>query len=73
MEKLEYALKVIANCDFCNGIGATYWGNGEDYFDYETCVCNPYELILDESGDVIFDNGLLSQDELSIFATQEAN
>jgi hypothetical protein len=73
MDKLETALRAIKNCDACRGMGAIYWGNGEDYFDYETCECNPYELILDNDGDVIWDNGLLSENELSIFATQEAN
>ena len=70
MEKLEYALKQIANCDFCNGVGTLYWDNGDDY-SFETCECNPYELILDD-GDVIWDNGLLSQNDLSIFSTGEA-
>ena len=70
MSKLDYALKLIANCDFCNGVGVQYWTNGED-FDFEDCICNPYSLILDESGDVIWDNGLLSEPEL--FTSQEAN
>ena len=72
MDKLEYALRTIENCDLCNGMGAQYWANGDDY-DFENCECNPYELILDEDGDVIWDNGLLSEPELSIFATSEAN
>jgi len=42
---------------------------GED-FDVEDCICNPYGLILEE-GEVIWDNGLLSEPEL--FLTQEAN
>ena len=70
MEKLEYLIRQIKNCDLCNGNGAQYWDNGEDY-DFENCVCNPYELILD-GNDVLWDNGLLSQDELSIFATGES-
>ena len=70
MEKLEYALEKIANCDLCNGVGVHYWSNDEDY-SFEDCECNPYGLILDD-GDVIWDNGLLSQDVLSIFATGEA-
>ena len=69
MSKLDYALKLIANCDFCNGVGTLYWSNGDDY-DFENCVCNPYELILDD-GDVIWDNGLLSEPEL--FTSLEAN
>ena len=72
MDKLEYALRTIQNCDFCNGTGNLSWTNGDDY-DFETCECNPYELILDENGDVLWDNGLLSEPELSIFATSEAN
>ena len=72
MDKLEYALRTIANCDLCNGLGYQGWANGEDY-SVEDCECNPYGLILDEDGDVIFDNGLLSENELSIFATSEAN
>jgi|DEB0MinimDraft_3_1074331.scaffolds.fasta_scaffold155154_2 hypothetical protein len=72
MDKLEYALRQIENCDLCNGQGVNYWSNGEDY-DFEDCVCNPYGIILDEDGDVIWDNGLLSESELSIFATSEAN
>jgi hypothetical protein len=71
MDKLEYALRMIRNCDFCNGTGNLYWSVGED-FDSEVCVCNPYELILD-GDEVIWDNGLLSEKELSIFATSEAN
>jgi hypothetical protein len=69
MDKLEYALRTIANCDLCNGLGYQGWANGED-FDVEDCVCNPYGLILEE-GEVIWDNGLLSEPEL--FTTQEAN
>ena len=72
MDKLEYALRTIENCDLCYGKGVFYYGNGDDY-DFENCECNPYELILDEDGDVIWDNGLLSEPELSIFATREAN
>jgi hypothetical protein len=68
MDKLEYALRTIANCDLCNGLGYQGWANGEDY-DMEDCICNPYGLIL-EGGEVIFDNGLLSEPEL--FTTQEA-
>jgi hypothetical protein len=63
MDKLEYALRAIQNCDSCNGQGNLYWGNGED-FDSETCECNPYELLLDYDGSVIWDNGLLSEPEL---------
>ena len=70
MSKLDYALKIIANCDLCNGVGVQYWTNGED-FDFEDCICNPYSLILDDDGDVIWDNGLLSEPEL--FTSQEAN
>ena len=63
MDKLEYALRTIANCDLCGGKGVNYWANGEDY-DFEDCDCNTYGLILDEDGDVIYDNGLLSEPEL---------
>jgi hypothetical protein len=69
MDKLEYALTQIEKCDLCNGQGVNYWSNGEDY-DFEDCICNPYGLILDESGEVIFDNGLLSEPEL--FRSMEA-
>lgn len=79
MDKLEYALEKIANCDICEGKGTHYWSNGEDY-DFEDCVCNPYALILDENKEVIWDNGLISEPELvenfyrlGIFATGEAN
>jgi hypothetical protein len=72
MDKIEYALNAIRNCNACDGKGNLYWSQGED-FDTEVCECNPYELILDENGDVIWDNGLLSQNELSIYATAEAN
>ena len=64
MDKLEYALRQIANCDLCLGQGNLYYGNGDDFYDAEACVCNPYELILDYNGDVIWDNGLLSEPEL---------
>ena len=63
MDKLEYALRQIRNCDLCLGRGVDYWSNGEDY-DFEDCICNPYGLILDEDGSVIFDNGLISEPEL---------
>lgn len=68
MDKLEYAIRQIANCDLCNGQGAQYWSNGEDY-ELEDCICNPYGLILD-GNDVVWDNGLLSEPEL--FRTMEA-
>ena len=68
MDKLEYALRTIAKCDLCYGQGYQGWANGEDY-DMEDCICNPYGLIL-ENGEVIYDNGLLSEPEL--FTTQEA-
>ncbi len=70
MDKLEYALRQIANCNLCNGRGYDFWSNGED-FDTEPCECNIYDLILDDEGDVIWDNGLLSEPEL--FASMEAN
>jgi hypothetical protein len=70
MDKLEYALKAIANCDLCYGRGYHGWANGED-FDVEDCECNIYGIILDEDGSVIYDNGLLSEPEL--FLTREAN
>ena len=70
MDKLEYALRTIANCDFCYGKGYIGFANGEDY-DVEDCECNIYGLILDEDGSVIYDNGLLSEPQL--FATSEAN
>ena len=69
MDKLEYALRTIANCDFCYGKGYIGFANGEDY-DVEDCECNIYGLILDEDGSVIYDNGLLSEPQL--FATMEA-
>ena len=69
MDKLEYALRTIANCDLCYGKGYHGFANGEDY-DVEDCECNPYGLIL-EDGEVIWDNGLLSEPEL--FTTMEAN
>ena len=71
MDKLEYALRTIQNCDLCNGKGVDYWSNGEDY-DFEDCICNPYGIILDEDGSVIWDNGLTSEPELAIFGSQEA-
>ena len=72
MDKLEYALRTIANCDLCYGTGTQFWANGDDY-SFEDCECNPYGLIVDEDGDVIWDNGLSSEPELSLFATEEAN
>ena len=71
LDKLDLALRLIANCKLCNGRGYAYWANGEDY-DTETCECNLYGIILDDDGDVIWDNGLSSESELSIFATAEA-
>jgi hypothetical protein len=69
MDKLEYALRTIQNCDLCYGQGYHGYANGEDY-DVEDCECNPYGLIL-ENGEVIYDNGLLSEPQL--FSTMEAN
>ena len=69
MDKLEYALRTIQNCDLCYGLGYHGYAHGEDY-DMEDCICNPYGLII-EDGEVIFDNGLLSEPEL--FTTMEAN
>ena len=71
LDKLELALRLIASCQICNGQGYLYWGNGEDY-DTETCECNLYGIILDDDGDVIWDNGLSTESELSIFASAEA-
>ena len=73
MDKLELALRLIKSCHVCNGKGYHYYGNGEDFYDAEACECNLYEIILDQDGDVIWDNGLSSESELSIFATAEAN
>ena len=69
MEKLEYLIRIIENCEMCNGVGVLYWQHDEDY-EFETCECNPYDLMLDEVGNVIYDNGLLSEGEL--FTTAEA-
>lgn len=71
MDKLDYALSAIRSCFICEGKGHLYWGNGEDY-DTETCECNTYDIILDDDGDVIWDNGLLSEPELAIFTGIEA-
>ena len=71
MDKLEIALKLIANCEMCNGKGYLYWGYSDDEYDIESCDCNIYELILDEDGSVLWDNGLLSEPEL--FTRMEAN
>ena len=57
-DKLELALRLIQNCQLCEGKGTYYYGNGEDYFDSESCECNIYDIILDQDGDVIYDNGL---------------
>jgi hypothetical protein len=70
MDKLEYALRQIANCYLCNGQGINYWSHGEDY-EFEDCICNPYGIILDHDGDVIWDNGLISEPELLM--SMEAN
>lgn len=71
MDKLEYALRQIENCHLCHGNGTNYWSVGEDY-DFEDCVCNPYGLIIDD-GEVLWDNGLLSEPELAIFGSKESN
>ena len=65
MDKIEYAVERIRNCDFCGGTGSLFWANGED-FDFETCEeCNPHEIIFDYDGHIVWDNGTL-------FTTQEA-
>lgn len=73
IDKLALAIRLITNCKLCNGKGYQYWGNGEDFYDAEVCECNLYDIILDNDGDVIWDNGLASEEDLSIFATMEAN
>jgi hypothetical protein len=70
-DKLELALRLIQNCQLCYGKGVMGWSNGEDY-DIENCECNLYGIILDDDGDVIWDNGLSTESELSIFASAEA-
>jgi hypothetical protein len=70
MDKLGYALRQIENCDLCNGKGVDYFGSGDTY-DFEDCICNPYGIILDHDGEVIWDNGLLSEPELLM--SMEAN
>ena len=72
LDKLELAIRLIANCKLCYGKGYFGFANGEDY-EVEDCECNIYGIILDEDGDVIYDNGLSTESELSIFATMEAN
>ena len=72
MDRLENALAKIKACENCYGLGNIYYGNGEDYFDYEVCECNQeFELILDEDRSVVWDNGLLNEPEL--FLAGEAN
>lgn len=61
---LEYLAEKIADCPDCDGKGNIYWNIDEDY-DFEACECNPYGLILDEDGHVIWDSGTL-------FTTPEA-
>jgi hypothetical protein len=63
MDKLEIAVDRIKNCHLCEGKGVYTWSNGEDY-DFENCVCNEYEIIFDHDGEVIWDNGLLSEPTL---------
>ena len=44
MDKLEIALKLIANCDFCNGKGYSYWGGSDDEYGMtETETIEPSE------------------------------
>ena len=71
MDKLEIALSIIAKCDLCNGKGYSYWGSSDDEYEIESCECNIYDIILDDDGDVIWDNGLLSEPELLM--SMEAN
>jgi hypothetical protein len=71
LDKLEMAIRLIANCKLCYGKGYHGFANGEDY-EVEDCECNIYGIILDEDGDVIYDNGLSTESELAIFATMEA-
>ena len=70
MNNLTIAVDRIKNCHLCDGKGVYTWSNGEDY-DFEDCVCNTYGIILDDDGDVIWDNGLLSEPELLM--SMEAN
>jgi len=61
MSKMKAILDEILNCPNCNGKGVFYYGNDED-FDFESCFCNPYDVILDEDGSVVYDNGLLIEE-----------
>lgn len=63
MNKLEYALRQIANCNACEGKGVFYFNSGDEY-DFEDCECNPYGIIFDHDGEVIWDNGLSSEPTL---------
>lgn len=68
MDKLDYALEAIRNCDFCYGRGYQGWVNGEDY-DVEPCDCNPNDILLDDEGNVLWHDEMLFD---TIFTTQEA-
>ena len=62
MSKMKAVLDEILNCENCNGKGVFYYGDGEEFFDFESCFCNPYDVILDQDGSVVYDNGLLIEE-----------
>lgn len=47
MSYMKNALDEILNCNICYGQGYTGWANETD-FEFETCECNPYNLIIEE-------------------------
>lgn len=54
MSKIKNAIETIQDCPDCYGKGMFGWANDEDY-DFEYCDCNPYRLILDYDGDLVYE------------------
>lgn len=48
MSKIKNAIDEILNCELCYGQGSSGWVSPNGDFDFEYCVCNPHNLILDE-------------------------
>ena len=46
MSYMKHALDKILNCNICLGQGHLGWANDID-FDFDSCECNPYNLIIE--------------------------
>ena len=54
MSKIKNALDEILNCQMCDGKGiSNYWSAPDGEYDFEWCECNPFQMIIDNDGDLV--------------------